>query len=81
LGEEVDEGILGAAILTHHDGRYALTYHGPSGPHVAEQSSVVMAVRVDEAGREYSAPTIHDGLTSARRELADLGNSAVDDAH
>jgi hypothetical protein len=40
-----------------------------------------MAVRVDEAGREYSAPTIHDGLTSARRELADLGNSAVDDAH
>jgi hypothetical protein len=81
LGEEIGKGILGAAILTHDDGGYALTYDRPSGPHFPEQSSGMVAVRVDEAGRKNGSTSIHEGIACARREFPDLDNSAVDNAH
>ena len=68
------------AILPRDDGRDALAHDRRRVGHV-EQAFFVVAVHVDEAGREHEAPGVDDDLAALRLERADLDDPVAVDPH
>src|SRR5687768_152921 len=69
-----------STVLSYDDRRYALT-DGAGGLGHFGESTIVMAMRVDEAGRQDQPTRIDDTLSSSRLENTDLGDTLTDNAY
>ena len=78
--EEFRDGIGLGPVLAGDDRRHALAHDRRGVPHL-EQAVLVVAVHVDEAGRERQPLGIHDAFARLRRERPDLGDPVAVDAH
>src|SRR5438552_6304984 len=78
LGEPIGERKVRPSILADDDGRDALA-HGAECVALVAQAPVMMAVRVDEPRSKHEPARIDDGITGARREVANLPNDGADD--
>ena len=78
--ENRGERILRPAILPGHDRRDTLRYHGQRFA-VRREAAVVVAVRVDESGRERQSLRVDDAITRDARQRADGIDPSVHDAH
>jgi hypothetical protein len=78
--EEVAHRIGHRAVLADDDRRHALAHDGLRSRHL-EEALVVMAVHVDEPGREHEALCIDHRLAALRLEVPDFRDAVAVDAN
>jgi hypothetical protein len=70
----------GAAVHADDDRRDALAHRGERGA-ILKEAAIVMAVRVDESGRQCQSAGVDNGLAIRQFERADCNDALAHDAH